>query len=61
VKWTQTGAPNITRNTEIIVTARNGSNFKGTIMYSGSNARSDIVGVVADGAIKFEFESRNGK
>ena len=61
VKWTQAGARDITRKTEITVTARNGDNFKGTILYEGSRARSDIVGVVADGAIKFEFQSRGGK
>lgn len=61
VKWTQAGVPDITRKTQITVTARNGENFKGTIVYEGSRARSDIVGVVADGAIKFEFQTAKGK
>lgn len=61
VKWTRAGIPDITRKTEITVTARNGENFKGTITYEGSRARSDIVGVVADGVIKFEFQTNKGK
>jgi hypothetical protein len=66
VKWTEGDVlnPKATRTTEITVTARNGAMFKGQLKLFGNGANgaaSDIVGVVEDGAIKFEFVSSAGK